>query len=442
MENTDRRSFLKKSAVAMAGVGLYASIPHNLYATGAPGDRLNIGVIGLGFGINNMTRMINGDKNVHCTALCDVNQVLLEEQAKELKEKFPDNTGSMKLYTDFRKLLDDKEINGVIIATPDHWHTYIYAEACKAGKAIYIEKPTGHTISDCNLMVDLQRKHNNVVTTGLWQISIDYFKDAFNILRTGVLGDVYKVHAWITGGTEPFIYKPGPQPVPETFDYKMWLGPGPSTPYSEDKVNRWSRFWEFGGGQQTMWVHYIDSAFDGIAALGHQRTYPKSIYSVGYKHPESMSEVPAIQTSVFEFDKYHVVWEHQVARMYNRGDGVAWIGSNGTLVCNRVGYEIIPVTGRNGDPLIAPIKKQGSYANQFEHIANWGECIRTKNPNTNSPIDKGSYATLLCCAANISYRTGSQSLEYLPTERKFRDNPEADAYITEEYHNGWNYPTL
>lgn len=439
MKTSDRRTFIKKSAIAVAGAGIYSSMPVSC-ASDSPGDRLNIGVIGLGFGVTDMRYMLEGNSRVHCTALCDVDNKRMEEQAKFLKEKFPVTSGNMKLYTDFRKLLEDKNIDGVIIATPDHWHTYIYAEACRAGKAVYIEKPTGKTIPDCNLMVDLQRRYKNVITTGLWHISLDYFNEAFNILRRGVLGDVYKVHAWINGGTAPVVYSTDPQTIPDTLDYSMWLGPAPSRPYASERVRNWRRYWDYGGGQQTDWVHYLDSALDGIAALGHERTYPKSVYSVGYKHPETMTETPSVQTSVFQFDDLHIVWEQQVSPLYNRGDGVAWIGSNGTLVCNRTGYELFPGTDRDGKPLSEAVKKQGPYANQYNHMANWAECIRNKNQKTNSPVDKGCYATILANIANISYLTGGQRLEYLPSEQKFRNNPEADSYIYTSYNNNWKYP--
>ncbi|MEX2345458.1 MAG: Gfo/Idh/MocA family oxidoreductase [Balneolaceae bacterium] len=442
MEENNRRSFLKKSALAVAGAGLFSTLPFRIHGLNAPSDRINIGVIGVNFGAVNMRRMLDGDSGVHCIALCDVDQVRLEEKASELKNEHPDQTGNLKLYSDFRELLDNKDIDGVIIATPDHWHMYMYAEACKAGKAIYIEKPTGHTVSDCRLMVDLQQAHQNVVTTGLWHISLEYFIDAFNILKSGVLGDVYKVHAWITGSTDPAIYSNELQEVPDTLDYERWLGPAPSRSYASERLHgQWRRYWNFGGGGQTDWVHYLDSALDGISALGHERTYPKSIYSVGYKHPKTMHETPSLQTSIFQFEDYKIVWEQQVSNLYNRGDGVAWIGSNGTLVCNRVGYEIIPETS-NGQPVIAESKMQGSYGNQYNHMINWAECIRNNNTNTNGNIAKGSYASELAAIANISHRVGGQSLEYLPDERKFRNNSEADSYISNEYHNGWNYPQV
>ena len=442
MENSNRRSFLKKSATAVAAAGLYSTLPNRLYGSSAPADRVNIAVIGLGFGVTNMRYMLEADKSVHCIAMCDVDQLRLKERSNELKEKFPENAGQIKLYTDFRKLLENKDIDGVIVSTPDHWHTYIFAEACKAGKAIYVEKPVGKTIADCDLMVDLQRKHNNVVTTGLWQISLEYFKEAFAILKSGVLGDVYKVHAWITGPTDPDIYSLDAQQVPETLDYKMWLGPAPMHQYAKERVGSWRHYWDYGGGRQTDWVHYLDSALDGIAALGHKRTFPKSVYSVGYKHPETMREVPSVQTSVFQFENLHIVWEHSAIGLYNRTDGVAWIGSKGTLVCNRRGYELIPAKDRGGNPLSEAVIRKGPYANQYNHMANWADCIRANNPNTNSPIEKGSYATVLANIANISYLLGGQSIEYLPDQQRFRNNPEADKRVFSEYQNDWKYPQV
>lgn len=441
MENKNRRTFLKNSAIAIAGAGL--SIPHNLYSS-VPSNRINVGLIGVNWwGTVNMQFLLKADPDAHCIAICDVDQVRLKEQANVLKNEFPQRAGDMKLHTDFRKILENKDIDGVIIATPDHWHTYIFAEACKAGKAIYVEKPTGHSIAECRRMVDLQHKYQNVVTTGLWQISLDYFIDAFKILKTGVLGDVYKVHCWIPGNTDPVIYDPDPQPVPDTLDYKMWIGPAPFRPYNSNRFHKvWRNYWDFGGGQQTDWVHYLDSAFDGLLALGYERTYPKTVFSAGYKNPDSMTETPSVQTSVFKFDDYHVVWEQQATNLYNRIDGVAWIGSKGTLVCNRTGYEIIPKNDNDGKPLIEPQKVTGPYGNQYNHMVNWSKCIRNNDQNPNGNIKKGSYASEVACIANISHRIGGISLEYKPEEMKFKNNPEADAYIYPDYQNGWKFPGL
>lgn len=430
---------MKKSAIAVAGASIASSLPRTLHGALAPSDRLDIAVIGLGFGNTNIHILMEADQSVHCAAMCDVDEVRLAERSTGIIEKFPDRTKDMKLHTDFRKVLDDKDIDGVIIATPDHWHAYIYAEACKAGKAVYVEKPVGRTVAECEMMIGMQRKYNTVVSTGLWHASLDYFVEAFDILKTGILGDVYKVHAWISGGTSPVRFGTEPEEVPDTLDYKRWLGPAPSRPYNYYRVHKWREFWDYSGGRQTDWVHYLDSALDGIAALGIERTYPKSVYSVGYKHPDTMTETPAMQTSVFQFDDVHIVWEHSIRGLYDRGDGVAWIGSKGTLVCNRTGYEFIHTSGPKPE---VPILKKGRYGNQFNHVANWADCIRNKNPKTNSMIDKAAYATILANIANISYRLGGQSLEYLPDEKTFRNNPEADTFIVPEYYNGWEFPKV
>ena len=170
-----------------------------------PAGRVNMAVIGVGMGFNDLSRALESSSWVHCLAMCDVDQERLESQADELKRRHPSQTAEMKLYSDFREVLANKDIDAVIIGTPDHWHTYMFAEAQKAGKAIYIEKPVANSIAECNVMMDFQKKYKNVVTTGLWQTSQRYFRGANDILRTGVLGDVYKVHIWLCQTSNPQI---------------------------------------------------------------------------------------------------------------------------------------------------------------------------------------------------------------------------------------------
>lgn len=438
MKHENRRSFIKKTSLAT--LGAMSPLPQSLFAAKGKDAVINIGVIGLGFGMVNMRKMLDSTPWVNCIALCDVDEVRLKEQSENLSTDYPESAGKLKTYTDFRKLIKNKDIDGVIIATPDHWHTYIYAEATKEGKAIYIEKPTGHSIADCHLMIDLQKKYQNIVTTGLWHVSLEYFIEAFKILESGVLGEVNKVHTWITKKENTLTYTV-PQTIPDTFNYEMWQGHAPSHPYAIERIKNWRFFWDYGGGRQADWLHYLDSAFDGLIALGYTKSYPKTVFSSGYIDPNTMMETPGGQTSIFQFDNYQIVWEHQVTGMYNRGDGVAWIGTNGTLVCNRMGYEVIP-NRANNENMCEPVKVDGSYGNQFNHMANWAACIRDNNVNTNSPISKGSFVSAVANIANISYRLGGESLTYQPENNSFKDNPEADTYIFKNYKNGWDYPTL
>ena len=443
---TTRRNFIKSSSLLAAGLGMSSVIsPHTLVsARQAPtSDRVNIGVIGVGMGCADMGEML-ANNWVHCVAMCDVNQERLETQATNFKERFPHNAGNIQLYSDFRKLLENKDIDGVIIATPDHWHTYIFAEALKAGKAIYVEKPVANSIAECCTMIDFQKKYKGVVTTGLWQTSQRYFRAANEILKSGVLGDVYKVQVFLCQSTNPRASVED-SIAPDSLDYAMWLGPASDRNYNQGRVRGWRGFWDYGGGQQTDWgVHWIDSAFDGLSALGlSNRTYPKSVFSIAYKDPASFNETPSCQTTIFQYEKFHIEWTQQVAYLYNRNQGVAWIGSKATLVCNRDGYELIPEKTRDGTLLTDRMQLTGKFEDGgiYEHTTNWGECIRKKSIDTNSPIEKGAFATTLAHMANISFRTGTQVV-YDPVNRKFINNTVADGYLKPNYKMPWKFPSL
>ena len=445
--STNRREFLKKTSTLTAGIGLSSVISVNATQNDSKylsTKKINLGVIGVGMGCRDLQGVLTDNSWVYCLGLCDVNQQRLEEQAARFKKDFPEQTSNMLLYTDFRKLLNNTEIDGVIIATPDHWHTYMFAEALKAGKAIYIEKPVANSIDECNLLIDLQKKFNGIVTTGLWQTSQRYFLKANEILKTGVLGDVYKVQLWINEPTNPVSIVEDTT-APEYIDYDMWLGPAPKRPFNNHRYWSWRTFWDYGGGQQTDWgVHWIDSAFDGLKALGLcDRSYPSAVFSSAYKHPDSFNETPSCQTTIFQYDNFHIEWTQQVAKLYNRNQGVAWIGSKATLVCNREGYELIPEMDQNKNPLAEAILFKGKFEDGGieAHAGNWCQCIREQSKNTNSPVEKGAFATILAHLGNISYRSGS-CVSYDPIARKIMDNPKASTYLNTKYRDPWKVPIV
>ncbi len=445
--NTNRRSFIKKSSLIASGIGLSAIGGHSVVSNflhNPENKRINIGVIGVGMGCRDLEGALDKNSWVNCVAMCDVNLERLEKQAAQFKKKYPAQTLNLKLYGDFRKVIEDRDIHGLIIATPDHWHTYIYAEALKAGKAVYIEKPVANSIEECNIMVELQKKYNGIITTGLWQTSQKYFKEANEILKTGILGDIYKIQIWLSQGTDPVLGTKDSLP-PATLDYNMWLGPAPKRPFNHSRVFGWREFWDYGGGQQTDWgVHWIDSAFDGIEALGlSNRVYPKAVFSTAYKHPETFNETPSCQTTIFQYENFHIEWAQQVAFLYNRNQGVAWIGSKGTLVCNRDGYELIPNKNRDGSLMLEPVRFNGSFEEGGidTHVTNWCDCIRNNSTKTNSPIEKGAFSTILAHMGNISYRTVTRVV-YDPINQSFVNNPDADSYAQAVYNNNWKLPDI
>ena len=444
-----RRTFLKKSSALAASLGLSHLIAEELIAAPdvkqtrpAASDRVNLGVIGCGMqGPPNIRGALQNDF-VHCLGMCDVDKTRLETQMGNLKKDFPNQTSQMQAYTDFRKMLENKDIDAIIIAVPDHWHAYIFSETLKSGKGAWIEKPVANSIAECNKMVELQNRYKRVVTCGLWQVSQPYFIQAFDILKTGVLGDVFKVHTFLCQSTNPRAAFPNEEPVPDTIDYEMWLGPAPSRPYTSGRVRAWRGFWDYGGGQQTDWgVHWLDSAFDGLKILGlHDgKTYPKSVASNAYKHPNSSNETPSCQTTIYGFENFHVEWAQQVAHLYGVDQGVAWIGSNATLVCNREGVQLIPVRGRDGNLTTGPLETvPRRYLDGIPaHAKNWVECIRANNIETKSPVEKGVFATNLAQMGNIAFRTGTQ-IRYDAGTKKFVNNAAADAYLRPAYRKPWD----
>ncbi len=444
---TNRRRFVKNSSIVAAGVGLSLAVPHKIMAKinqDAPSDRLNLGVIGLGMGCRDLQGALTNSW-VNCVAMCDVNQERLNEQAANFKKQYPNQASDIKLYTDFRDLLENKDIDGVIIGTPDHWHTYIFAEALKAGKSVYTEKPVANSIEEVNLMVDLQKKYQKVVTTGLWQTSQKYFTGANKVLKSGVLGDVYKVQIWLCSSTNP---RSGSKDsaAPSTLDWDMWLGPAPKRAFNQSVFRGWRGFWDYGGGQQTDWgVHWIDSAFDGLKILGlsNRNEFPEAVFSTAFKHPETFNETPGCQTTIFQFQNFHLEWAQQEAYLYNRNQGVAWIGSKAALVCNREGYELIPNINRDGSTTVDPIRVDGPFEEGGidAHATNWCNCVRENSLNTNSPITKGAFATILAHMGNISYRTGTKVV-YDSSTRKFVNNPQANSYMGRKYRKPWELPKV
>jgi hypothetical protein len=181
-----------------------------------------------------------------------------------------------------------------------------------------------------------------------------------------------------------------------------------------------------------------------MLGLNDGATFPKSIWTVGYKHPETMNDAPSAMTTIFEYDKYHVEWSLQVTNLYNCHQGVAWIGNNATLVCNRQSLQLIPhQRDRNGNPTIEPIHipnppTEDVYDDGLPaQTKNWLECIRSNNIQTDSPLEKGVFATILGHCGNISYRTGAK-LTYNGSTQKFVNNPAADALLKPSYRSPWD----
>ena len=259
----NRKNFIKQSALMM-GAGLvlpgFTSLQKGSKILGS-NDTINIGAIG----INGMgwadTKALLKISGVRLTAICDVDQNVLDKRKAEMKEAGV----KVKTFSDYRKLLEEKDIDAVIIGSPDHWHALMMIHASEAGKHVYCEKPIGNSVGECQAMVAAQERYGNVVQVGQWQRSQQHFQDALSFISTGVLGPIRTVKVWCYQGwmrPEPIVPNSAP---PKGVDYAGWLGPAPTKPFNASRFHfhfRW--FWDYAGGLMTDWgVHLLDYALLG-----------------------------------------------------------------------------------------------------------------------------------------------------------------------------------
>lgn len=435
-----RRQFLGTSSAALVGAGFTASAaPSSAHAV-PPSDRLRFGVIGCnGMGWANMQAHQN-IPGVDCIALCDVDRRVLENRAGELE----DRTGQRPaLYEDYRRLLDDSNIDFVIIATPDHWHCLPMVHACQAGKHVYVEKPLARTIGECLIMQRAARQYDCVVQVGQWQRSAAHWKSAIQYVKSGALGTIRLVKTWAyQGWMDPIPPKPDQAP-PEHVNYDLWLGPAPERPFNPNRFHfnfRW--YWDYAGGLMTDWgVHLIDFALYGMDAAT-----PRAVTSLGgqfgYPPDEDASETPDTQQALYKFDEFSMIWEHATGidgGPYDRTHGVAFIGHNGTLVVDRSGWEVLPEK-EDGQYRLEAIPPRSGEGGLDAHALNFVASIRG-DETPNCPVDVAANTAINAHLGNVAFLLG-RPIRWDATAQQFIDDPEANAHIRPTYRAPWTLPEV
>jgi predicted dehydrogenase len=438
-----RRSFIRQAGV-LAGTSILASALHD-QAFGALGkkmaasDRINVAAIGInGMGWADLKSSLK-QPGVQVVMLCDIDKNVLDARMADLAKMNVD-TSKIKTTGDYRKVLDNKDVDVVIIGTPDHWHALIMIEACAAGKDVYVEKPVGNSIGECRVMVAAQKKYNRAVQGGQWQRSQQHFQDALDFVYTGQLGNIRTVKVWCYQDW----MKPGPV-VPDTVpppgvDYKTWLGPAPARSFNASRFHfnfRW--FWDYAGGLMTDWgVHLLD-----YGLLGMKAGNPKTIAALGgdFAYPDLYQETPDTLTTLYEFDHFNLVWDSAMGignGSYGRDHGIAYIGNNATLVLSRGGWEVIDEKmskTKIEKPLVKPTDN-----GLDNHWKNFIEVVRSrKMDDLHCSIEAGAHVATVAQLGNISYRSGKR-LSW--TGDKFTDESVNSEYMTKAYHNGYVLPKV
>jgi len=435
---TTRRVFIKNTAITTAALGLVPTFSSAL-AGCAPSDRINVGVIGCnGQGFADLVPFLD-HKNVECLALCDIDESVLNRRAADVEKirgKKPSN-----LYKDWRKLIDNKDINVVIVGTPDHWHCLQMVAACEAGKDVYCEKPLGRTIEECNLMASAAKKHKTIVQVGQWQRSDPHWLDAVKFIQSGKLGKIRLVRVFSYQGWCPSIPVLPDEPVPAGVDYDMWLGPAINRPFNRNRFHftfRW--FWDYAGGLMTDWgVHLLDYALFGMNV-----TTPKSVMAMGgkYGYPADACETPDSLQTIYEFDGFNIMWDHAIGindGAYGRNHGLGFVGENGTLVVDRSGWEVIPENVNGKIRMEAVPLANGTGKGLNNHVRNFLDCIDKRDPNTNASVEIGAHIAKFSAIGNIAYRTGKKLIW---DGSKFTNDSDANNLLVPDYRGPWVLPKV
>jgi len=449
MSKISRRAFLGNSTKASAASAVLAAAGT---AAGAfarpvdqsppPSDRVRVALIGSGGqGKSNLGAFLRLPA-VECPVIADVDSNHL---ADGLKLAAGARGGEApEGIKDFRRILDRKDVDAVIVAAPDHWHPLISILACQAGKDVYVEKPLARTIAEGRAIVSAARRYGRIVQVGQQQRSSRHFQSAVSFVRSGKLGRIRMVRAWAYLDWKGDIGRPPDEAPPAELDYDLWLGPAPERPYNRMRVHhnfRWC--WDYSGGLQTDWgAHMIDVV---LWAMGEE---PTGASSAGGKFgfPNDIRETPDTQQSLVEFPTFSLVWEHMIGcgvGPWQREHGCEFHGENGILVVDRGGWEVHSETDQFKQPervyRMGPVLRQGGGQDfHFDHVRNFVDCLKTRKTPAGD-VEIGHRAILPAHLANIAYRLG-RKVRWDAKAERFPGDEEAQAFLGREYRKPWTLP--
>ncbi len=417
-----RRKFLAATAAAL-------TFPYVGRVLGA-NEKLNIGVVGVsGRGGGNL-KGVSGENIV---ALCDVDTARLTAAVKQ----FP----MAKKYRDFRRMLEQKEIDAVVCSTPDHTHAVIGVAALKSGRHLYCEKPLAHTVSEVRAMTVAAAKHKRVTQMGTQIHAGSNYRRVVELVRSGAIGDVKEVHVW-SGAAYGNIGLSAPDaPIAKGFDYDLWLGPLPYRPFRKEYAPfHWRHFWEFGGGTLAdFWCHYSDLAHWALD-LKHPLTIhaqgkkarPERVtvaMKVQYEYPARGAKPPVNLTWYQGGEKPAALTAQQKKKW---GSGVLFVGEKGKLLSGYGNHVLLPE-----DKFKDFKRTPKSIPDSIGHHAEW---IKACKEGGKATCDFGYSGPLAECAllGIVSHRIGNKKLEWNWKSMKAANSPEADRYIHHHYRNGWS----
>lgn len=421
-DKIDRRKFLRKLAKGALASGVVAGmpviVPRNVLGRGviAPSDQLTLGFIGCGGMGGGLLSNFMTKPEVRVLAVCDVDQ----KRVKKFKKRIGKHCDT---YSDYRNLVLRKDIDAVVIATPDHWHALNSIAAMETGKDVYCEKPLTLYVAEGREMVRTARQYGSVFQTGSMQRSDDNFRRACEIVRSGQIGRLVSIKTGI--GEGPVIpYEPTVEP-PQRLDWNFWLGPAPFRHYSKNRCHyqfRW--FWDYSGGKVTDWgAHHNDIAQWGA---GMEFSGPVKVKGTGVLPENCMSE------TFTTFDIHYTYDNGVTLHCTSQGEnGITFYGTEGEVFVARGVIKTTP----HEISLEPPGPDYVHLYRSNDHHQNWLDCIKTRQKPI-CDVEIGHRSATVCHIGNIAMRLGRE-LEWDPANEAFVDDPNANRWLQKPMRKPW-----
>jgi len=443
----NRRRFLVRSIRGGFGVAVGVSGLGSASKAVAQSDKVVVGMMGVGGRGTDLTQLFASRPDVEIAYICDVDNRKLQRAVKvveDIKGRTPRTTGN------FKRILEDKNVDAIVCAAPDHWHGLATVLSCQAGKDVYVEKPASSDIWEGRKMAEAARKYNRVVQVGMQNRSSSYARSASELIQSGKLGSIHLVRVYNMLNRKPIERTPDTAP-PEGLDWDMWVGPAPLRPYNPVYFSR--VFWDLNGGIITDdGVHQLD-----LARMVMGVSFPKSVYHAGGKlFFNDIAETPDTTIVTYEYDGLRLVFEQTWWTPYMKktpgsvreslsqfpdwypfnGTKIEIYGSRGLMLLGRHGggWQIYDAEGRK-----MATDKQTHSEIQAGHVENFVSCIRSRK-RPNADVEEGHISAAICHMANISYRVGNRKLEFDGTREAFVSDNVANQYLKRSYRAPWLMP--
>jgi len=442
----NRRSFHKHAAA----IGALAALPSAGLGAYGSNERIRLGVIGVGNRGDQLLDAFLMHRDCEIAALCDVYEPYLEAAQKKVG-------GRATLHHDFRKLIEQKDLDAVVIATPEHWQDLQFVAACRAGKDVYVEKPLSLTISEGQKMVSVAQETRRITQVGLHRRSSPFIQEAISQIRAGAIGKVTVAKCYHLRNESPQGIGNPPDGAPSAgLDWELWLGPAPKVPFNPNRcLYKFRWFWDYSGGQLTNFgAHYLD-----VIQWALNQDAPQGVFAVGGKYAMTDNrEIPDTMEAIWEYPGTLVTFSQFNASQSPgnlRGCELEFRGTEGTMLINEgSGFEIIPESTRTRElPALSPLfRKENSQQSQAvrktrslsivrgraetaDHTRNFLDCVKSRKP-TNCPVEIGHRSTSATLVAKIALRLG-RHLTWDGKAEKFNHDEEANRLLSYEYRSPW-----